>query len=90
MLAASSGLCFFHFLFCDDNVDGDVDGDGHGGDDDTICVTRRTLKLSCNRLYDGRKKQRKNERRLHAHTVLREKVKNTEIMFYVYTVATVR
>ena len=38
-------------FFYDDNIDGDVDGDGHGGDDDTIFVTRRTLKVSCNRLY---------------------------------------
>ena len=44
------------FLFCDDNVDGDVDGHGHGEDDDAICVTRRTLELSCNGSKKGRRK----------------------------------
>ena len=57
MLEAGSGLWPFFLFFCDDNIDGDVDGDGHGGDDDTIFVTRRTLKLSCNRLYYARKRQ---------------------------------
>ena len=50
LLEAGSGLLFFFFSFYD-NIDGDVDGDGRGGDDDSIFVTRRRLKLSCNRLY---------------------------------------
>ena len=49
-------LAFFLFFY-DDNIDGDADGDGHGGDDNTIFVTRRTLKLSCNRLYWEKDKQ---------------------------------
>ena len=54
LLEAGSGLWPF---FYDGNIDCDVDGDGHGGDDDTIFVTRRTFKLSRNRLYSENEKR---------------------------------
>ena len=78
MLEAASGL--WPFFFCD-NIDGDVDGDGHGGDDDIIFVTRRTLKLSCNRLYWEKEKQK-----LHARLVLREREENNTNDIVIYMV----
>ena len=78
------GLPFFFF---DDRVDDDVDDDGGGGDSDRLflLMTRRTLKLSC-KCYTTRRRQKKKEKRLHAHTVLREKGKNNVIIFDVNNV----